>query len=227
MGEFEMKKTTILLLVAVLAFGAGTIYGQNRKAISSIGKPELVKETSISPDEVCIGRTNLGDLNGDGKSEFLTNCKDEITILITPSDDGFEPDLEDIKSFPDLFKFSHINSQYLWREVITFPKAKPKFFAIKSTYFSGTSDLEAFGVYQIIDGKAIRVFKLGFDDISGRTFAPIFSDMENKFQTISQSLNTSTSEWNTTVKHYAWDQKQNTFVLTGTKEKPGLYNENK
>ncbi len=220
----KINKTITIFVVGVILFGAGIKLGQKSFKITP-GEWEILNETPQDSDDMCISRTNLGDLNGDGQPDFLTNCKDQIRIWITPGDDGgMGPVLEDIKSFPDLFKFSRINSQYLWREVTTFPKANPNFFAIKSTFFSGTSDLEAFGIYQIIDGKTIRVFKLGFDDISGRTFAPIFSDVENKFQTISQSLNTSTSEWVTTIKYYSWDQKQNTFILTGTKENKGLSN---
>lgn len=195
-----------------LLFSASEIKKSQKEPVKT-----TIAENFKTEGEFCFSRVSVGDMNRDGKNDFIIQCKDMVGYHLSfEGDDNLlgSDKLEDKQSFSDLFTFNGFD-EYLQREVATFPKADPKFIVIKSIFYSGATYLEAFGIYRVNGKRIDRVFKSSFSDDGGRSKSIDFSDTEDEFEIISLTR-PDINSWYKTIKMYRWNSSLNTFELINT-----------
>lgn len=216
-----MKLHSSAKIVPFLVIGViiGLIIPQTfNKSSKSLSNPQ----TQINQNpQGCQSRSNIGDINNDQADEYVLFCGDKIMLGLGKSDYPLGDLLiEDKNSFYDLFHFQAGTDKkdyedfWILDEALPFPKQNHRFFALVGTYNSGGTYKQAVGVYQFKNNKIDRVFKRGFDDISGRWSGAILSESIPEIQLKGDlgmiGCGGCRMNW---FDYYLWNPQTNSFEL--------------
>lgn len=221
--KLEISKRRLLLAggFVFLGFLLGLIIGMLLAAQSEYNYPNIQNTQKASTG--CDVAQNIGDINDDGKDEYVIFCGDTINISNYLTEIAFDfTKLDNVSSFYDLFHFDQGLSSapddyanwWTTKIVKTFPKTKPQFFAIVSFFEVGAGTKEAFGVYKSYSDGFKRVFKASFEDLPGRGSAVWFSDSSPAFQLTGDlgqlGCGGCRMEW---IEFYKWNYAKEQFEL--------------